>query len=54
MFYNFKLLKKGLKFLDITPGQVTKVNIVSIPKSQVEDLMDKSIITNLTKLEEEL
>ena len=54
MFYNFKLLKKGLKFLDVTPGQITKVNIISVPVRQVKDLMDKSIIINLNKLEEEL
>lgn len=53
MYYNFRLTKKGLKFLNKTITQVSKVNVISILASQVQEL-NKSLITNLEKLEEVL
>lgn len=53
MFFNFKITKKGLKFMDKTITQVLKENVISIPLNQIKELK-REVITNIKKLEDEL
>lgn len=53
MFFNFKITKKGLKFMDKTMAQVLRENVISIPLSQIKELK-REVITNIKKLEDEL
>lgn len=53
MFYNFKLTKKGLKFIDKTLHRNNKAGILSITKAQLDDI-NKEAIINMDKVEEAL
>lgn len=53
MFFNFKITKKGLRFMDKTITQVLRENVISIPLNQIKELK-REVITNIKKLEDEL
>ena len=53
MFYNFKLTKKGLKFIDKTLHRNNKAGILSITKEQLGDI-NKEAIVNIDKVKEAL
>ncbi|MBQ2349953.1 MAG: hypothetical protein II393_01605 [Cytophagales bacterium] len=53
MYYNFKITKTGLRFLNITKKESTKKGVISLNKLDIEKINDLSI-TNPEKLQEVL
>ena len=50
MYYNFKITKDGLKFLNVSKKENTKKGIVSLNKSDIDKIESLNII-NKEKLQ---
>ena len=53
MYYNFKITKTGLKFVNLTKKESTRKGIVSVSRLDIDQL-DTSAIVNPEKLQEVL